>query len=453
MKELLLARSFVWSQTENKVHGSYLISVLGVVLGVTFLILTVGVYDSYVKKLETITFSVYPHILVLDGQNGRPGAAQPATTPVDPRRVENERCHRICRGQRVLNPDQAEGADRTADLPSTARLSDLEGILGELTGSSQASPLIMDEADFKCRFERGPQAFFEVRRLRLLGIEPLHGRYVPQVDLFVPGELLRRLNGASHSVILSEALAQSLFATTDVAGRAITIDRPGEAPVELRVLGSFSLGFHSISKNMAITSIATAQSLLGMEGKASYFGITLEDPYSSKQALEQLRGRLRSRSFQGSDWMSIASGDFQSIRLFRWILFLVLGMSFVITGLNIRNTLTIMTLERRRQIGILRALGLRDGSIRGVFVLIAVSIGLVGSLIGLLTGSSLSLYFGRWLDHKLMDFLPIHGVEMSFHPEAMLEVLGLVLLICLVTALLSVNRALQLDPVSCLIEE
>ena len=66
MKELLLARSFIWSQSDHKIQTSYLISILGVVLGVTFLILTIGVYDSYVKKLEAIAFSVYPHVLVFD---------------------------------------------------------------------------------------------------------------------------------------------------------------------------------------------------------------------------------------------------------------------------------------------------------------------------------------------------------------------------------------------------
>ncbi len=452
MKELLLARSFIWSQTEDKVHASYLVSVVGVVVGVTFLILTVGVYDSYVKKLETITFSVYPHILVLDGQRGG-DAAPSAPAPVNPRQAEKERCDRICQGQRILNPDQAESAGAD-DVTSASRLRVLEEVVGELETRAEVAPLIMAERDFSCRFESGAGQSTQVQRFRVLGVQPTTGLYVPQVDLFVPRRLLGRLADAGRpSVIVSEALADSLFATTEVAGRTITIDGIGENPLVLTVLGSFSLGFHSISRNMVITSIATAQTLLDMQGKASYFGISLRDPYTSRRALAQLRGRLRRQSFRASDWMSIAGGDFASIRLFRWILFLVLGMSFIITALSIRNTLTIMTVERQRQIGILRALGLRDVSIRAVFVLIAVSIGLLGSLIGLLLGSVLSLHFGHWLDEKLVGFLPIHGVEMTFHPVAMAQVLSLVLLVCLITALLSVNRALHLDPVTCLTEE
>ena len=74
-------------------------------------------------------------------------------------------------------------------------------------------------------------------------------------------------------------------------------------------------------------------------------------------------------------------------------------------------------------------------------------------MIGLLAGSLLSLYFGHWLDQRLMDLLPLYGVEVTFQPAALLQILVLVLATCLVTARLSVDRALQLDPVSCLIAE
>ena len=450
MKELLLTRSFLRSQTGRGIHSSFLISAAAVALGVTFLILTVGVYDSYVKKLETITFSVYPHILVLDERtaagNGEAASSGPVAAWTDA-----ERCQRICAGQTILNP-QAAGANGTRRA-ALARLADLRSTLGSETSSLHAAPMIMEERDFRCRFERQQSAVEEVRTLRIFGIDPRADRIVPQVDLFLPDGLLDRLEGEGAPVILSRDLARSLFGSEDAVGRTITVDRPGTSAMTLTVVGSFALGFHTISGNMVIASIATAQAVMEMEGEASYFGITLEDPYRSQSTLERLRGSLRRSSFNASDWMSIAAGDFQSIRLFRWILFLVLGMSFVITGLSIRNTLSILTLERRRQIGILRALGLRDASIRGVFLLLALAIGVSGSLFGLVCGSWLSLGFGRWLDRELAGILPIHGVEMTFHPAAMVQVLALVLLVCAVTALVAVRRALDLDPVHCLIEE
>ncbi len=450
MKELLLARSFVWSQTGHRIHTSFLISGAGVAVGVTFLILTVGVYDSYVEKLETITFSVYPHILVLDGEhNGGKGNSRAPDQVV---MSDGERCERICQGQTILNPIAAgeSNGDRRASL---ARLDALNSILNGAQRAAHPAPVILEEDDFSCRFERQGREIDEVRTFRILGIDLAADRLVPQVDLFLPAELLAKLQGDGGMVILSRGLAEGLFGAGEPAGRTVTVELPGSDPISLEVAGAFDLGFHAISENMLVTSLATAQTLLAMEGEASYFGVTLENPYDSGRLLERFRDPLAENSFSTSDWMNVARGDFESIRLFRWILFLVLGMSFVVTGFSIRNTLAILTLERRRQIGILRALGLRDASIRSIFLLIAGAIGVSGSVIGLFVGSLLSLRFGYWLDRKLEGLLPIHGVEMSLHPVAMAQVLMLVLLVCSVTAFLSVRRALDLDPVSCLTAE
>lgn len=452
MKELLLARSFIASPRGRGLHGSFVVSTVAVVIGASFLVLTMGVYDSYVEKLETITWSVYPHILVFERQQNGSGPAVAGTTEPG---AEDEICLRICRGETLLSDRSGDGG-RGAQLPSTERLADLRAVLddGGRTAHAHAAPLILDEDDFLCRFQRGAGSVSEVRHLRVLGVEAAASSPVPEVDRFVSPELLARLGDAGGpAVILSEELARSFFGDAEAAGRSLEILRPEAAPLRLEVLGTFALGFHTISRNMLIASLATAQSLLEIEGKASYFGVALDDAYASRATLERLRPGLRRHELTATDWTAIAGGDFSNIRLFRWILLLVLGMSFVITALSIRNTLTILTVERRQQIGILRALGLRDASIRMVFLLIALAIGVAGSLVGLALGSSLSLYFGHWLDQRLIDLLPVHGVEMSLQPGAMLEVLALVLASCAVTALFSVNRALELDPVACLTAE
>ncbi len=446
MQELLLARSFIAARGARRPHASYLVSALAVALGTSFLVLTLGVYDSYVQKLETITWSVYPHLLVFErpakGQGGAPAA------PIAPT-VDGDLCRRICRGD-PLGPEP--GAGRPIDLPAIDRLSEIQVELSEAGLAGRAAPLILEEKDLLCRFRAGAGEVIEMRNLRILGIETAAGRLVPEVDLFVPRELVARL-GQGPGVILSRELARSMFGDAEASGETLSVRRPGAEPLDLTVEGTFSLGFHTISRNMLVASLATAQELLGVDGRASYFGVALEDPYASGAAVEKLRRPLRRRSLSVSDWTKIAAGDFSNIQLFRWILIVVLGLSFVITGLSIRNTLAIITVERRRQIGILRALGLRNASIRRIFLAIALSIGLAGAVPGLFAGSLSSLYFGHWLDQALSDVLPVHGVEMSLQPAAMAQVLVLVLLSCAVTALLSVGRALELDPVTCLIAE
>ncbi len=448
MKELILARSFI-SAGKGHPHASYLVSTLAVALGTAFLILTLGVYDSYVDKLEAITWSVYPHLLVFDSRGDSPKSSGDEQLGLN----SSARCQQICDGETVWGHESLSEPGQ-GRLPEETRLADLQDVLEDIEPAAHTSPLILDEADFLLRFDRGRETAIEMRNLRILGIELNGPRLIPEIDLFVEPELLEHLRKDHRSsVLVSSELALDLWGTAVPSDQILEIVRPEGDPQRFHVLGTFSLGFHSISRNMLITQLDTAQSMLGLKGRVSYFGVHLDDPYGSGELLDRIRRPLRDQSFTGSDWTSIAGGDFSNIQLFRWILFTVLGLSFVITGLSIRNTLTIITVERRQQIGTLKALGLRDGPIRQIFLWIALSIGMLGAIPGLVLGSWLSFSFGRWLDQELVNILPIRGVEIGLQPEAAVQVLALVALSCIVTALLSVGRALALDPVSCLTSE
>jgi len=445
MKEILLTTAFLRSSRGGRVHTSFVVSALGVGIGVAFLMLTVGIYDSYAAKLESITFSVYPHVLVFDegGDESEPEELVPLS--------QEERCARICQGEVILNPEAAAEMDSRLRA-SQARSADLASALAGETGL-RIAPLVLEDSSFEVVTGGGrEEPSGRARNLRILGVEVGAGRPVPQVDLFLTPELLRALQDPG-TVVVSEALARSLFQTTRVEGQTLTLIQPGGGRFHLRLAGSFALGFHSLSETMILTSLPTAQALLGLEEEVSYFGIGLDEPYRSRRILDRTRESLGQLGFRATDWTAIAGGDFESIRLFRFILLLVLGTSFVITALGIRNTLALLTLERRRQIGTLRALGLRDSSIRGIFLLIASAIALAGAVPGLLAGSLASLSFGRWLDESLAGLLPIQGVEVTFHPAAMIEILGLMLAVSTLTALLSVRRALSLDAAACLVEE
>ena len=445
MKEILLARAFAGVGSPGGTGSSFVISTLSAAIGVAFLVLTLEVYDSYVAKLETVAFSVYPHILVFDTA---PASGAAGAEPHDPVASELEDCDRICAGARIVNPDELLPSGGSGREVEVKRLAPIRAQAEQLADVRQVSPLILEERDLPVSFQRDGSEHSEVQTLRVLGVDFKQEILIPNVDLFLDPSILRE-STARRPVLLSEELARSLFGDDRGAGQSLRVD-PGGGAIELTVSGTFALGFHTISMNMLIAPLPIAQELVSMEGAASYFGMSVSNPYRAERAAEEVRRRLAPESLGASSWSSLASGDFESIRLFRWIIFLVLGMSFLIVGLTIRNTLTILTLERRRQIGILRALGLRDQSIRVLFSLIALSIGLVGAFLGLVAGSLLSRWFGGWLDRQLLDFIPVSGVTIELNLPAMAQVSLLMVATCLATALLSVNRALELEAVDCL---
>lgn len=492
--EWTLARAFVGMGGSGRLHSSFVVSIVGVLLGVAFLVLTLGVYDSYVDKLETIAFALYPHVLLVDGQrlddtsedprpgdieaetadsaSDAPGSTAEAVAPRPPDATElaaNEVCDRICGGKIVLGAER--GVAASAGIRVTmARFAELEQALG-LAGSVDSetaavvAPVILEEGEMAlspvpgtATAETGVQASrrnperLPTRPVRVLGIDPGVSRLVPRVDLVLAPEQIERLKHEPGTVFLASALWQNIF-DAGAAPEHLRFESPEAAPIDLPLGGQFELGFHAVAHNLLITSLDTARSILDLGDEASYVGIALENPYRSRNYLDAMGGVFDRVDFRATDWTGVAGGDFESIRLFRWILFLVLGLSFLITALGIRNALAILTLERRRQIGILRALGSRDLSLRLIFLTIACGIGLVGAVPGAVLGSWLGIGFGRWLDQELAGILPLRGVEVVWQPVALGQVLALVLLVCALTSMVAVGRALEFDTVTCLREE
>ena len=473
--EWTLARAFVGMGSDSgRMHSSFVVSIAGVLLGVAFLVLTLGVYDSYVDKLETIAFALYPHVLLVDGQQLEPGTieAQPADSEVGECELDVEDgraalCNRICGGELVLGAERWE--TRAAGFGmTTARFVELEQALAGSADSRAAAvvaPVILEEHDLSLslhlrsatveasRQEPGRDlGRLSARPIRVLGVDPRASRLVPRVDLVLSPEQIEQLRREPGTVFLASALWRDI-PDVDATADSLQIARPGAAPLDLPLGGQFELGFHAVAHNLLITSLDTAREILDLGDGASYAGIALEDPYRSRTYLEAMEPVFGQVDFRAFDWTGVAGGDFESIRLFRWILFLVLGLSFLITALGIRNALAILTLERRRQIGILRALGARDRSLRWIFLIIACGIGLVGALPGAVFGSWLGGVFGRWLDQELAGILPLRGVEVVWQPMALGQVLALVLLVCALTSMVAVGRALELDTVTCLREE
>ncbi|MDY7091452.1 MAG: FtsX-like permease family protein [Acidobacteriota bacterium] len=460
--ERMLARAFAAGGGAGRLHSSFVVSIASVLLGVAFLVLTLGVYDSYVDKLETIAFALYPHVLLVDGQTLERASSAPEES-------DRELCERFCNGEVVLGAERWEHrsagvgvtADRFAELQRALKAAD--PVDSEV--AAVVAPVILEERELT--FVLGSRSasveaslgkpgegasLGEPRLVRVLGVDPEASRLVPRVDLVLDAQQVDQLKQEPGTVFLASTLWRDILGS-EAASDWLRLARPGDLPLALHLGGQFELGFHAVAHNLLITSLDTARSILSLGDEASYLGVVLKDPYQSRDYVDATKAMFHGAGFRAIDWTEVAGGDFESIRLFRWILFLVLGLSFLTIALGIRNTIAILIVERRRHIGILRALGVKDRSLRLIFLVIACAMGLAGAVPGALIGSWMGIAFGHWLDQELAGVLPLRGVEVVWQPVALAQVLSLVLLVCALTSAAAVRRALDLDPATCLREE
>jgi hypothetical protein len=134
---------------------------------------------------------------------------------------------------------------------------------------------------------------------------------------------------------------------------------------------------------------------------------------------------------------------------------LVAGVALIVAAIGIANTMLMGVLERMREIGVMKAIGARDGHIVAIFLVEGAVIGLVGGLLGLLLAWGFSGPGDAWMQSMLEKNTPIklHGSVFAFPPWL---VIGVPAFACLTTTLAAVypaRRASRVDPVAALRHE
>jgi putative ABC transport system permease protein len=136
---------------------------------------------------------------------------------------------------------------------------------------------------------------------------------------------------------------------------------------------------------------------------------------------------------------------------------IILLLVFIIAAVGISNTMLMAVYERVREIGMMRAMGMRDGSIRLAFLLEAGGIGLLGSAAGLALGAALNFYMVRWgidlsaIFGNMEIGYRVHSVfRAAWHPGALVGGLVFGVLASMVVSFIPSSRALRLGITDCL---
>ncbi|MDD5673334.1 MAG: ABC transporter permease [Chitinivibrionales bacterium] len=161
------------------------------------------------------------------------------------------------------------------------------------------------------------------------------------------------------------------------------------------VSGIFETGMYEYDLNLVYVSIASAQKLTGMTGVEG-IQIKTVDLYKADDIARRVKNALGGYPYTYLDWKSQNKSLFEWMRLEKIIIFIVISFIIIIAAFNIISSLYMMTLEKRREIGILMSMGSKARSIMRIFVLNGASIGFLGSTVGTLAGVALCLIQQHW---------------------------------------------------------
>jgi lipoprotein-releasing system permease protein len=162
-----------------------------------------------------------------------------------------------------------------------------------------------------------------------------------------------------------------------------------------RVAGIFHTGFYQYDSSMAFTSLADAQRLFGEPDVVSIISFKVDDLYRADQigrAIEQAAGP----GFLTTNWMEQNRPLFRALQLEQIVTFIVIGLIVCVAALNILTALTMMVMEKTRDIAVLMSFGVKPRQIRTIFLLQGLLIGFTGTILGLIAGYSLSWIGGHY---------------------------------------------------------
>ena len=224
-------------------------------------------------------------------------------------------------------------------------------------------------------------------------------------------------------IILGKDMADDLGATV---GSVVLVTSPqgeltpfGIVPKysRFRVAGIFNSGFYDYDFSWAFARLSDAQQLFGLGDEISVLEFKVDDIYQAGQiakGIEQAAGK----GFMATNWMEQNKAIFRALRLERLVTFITIGLIVFVAALNILISLTMMVMEKTRDIAVLMSMGTRKAQVRRIFVSQGVLIGVIGTAIGLVLGYTLSWAGGHY--HLLALAPEVYSIDyVPFAPRAM----------------------------------
>jgi lipoprotein-releasing system permease protein len=228
---------------------------------------------------------------------------------------------------------------------------------------------------------------------------------------------------AMPPIILGKDMADELGTTV---GSIVLVTSPqgeltpfGMVPKynRFRVVGIFNSGFYDYDSSWAFTRLSDAQQLFGLGDLVSVIEFKVDDIYKADEISRQLE-QAAGKGFMATNWMEQNKALFRALRLERLVTFITIGLIVFVAALNILISLTMMVMEKTRDIAVLISMGTRKSQVRRIFIAQGVLIGVVGTAIGLVLGYALSWAGGHY--HLLSLAPEVYSIDyVPFAPQAM----------------------------------
>ena len=284
------------------------------------------------------------------------------------------------------------------------------------------------------------------------GIDEVHIRQTLAVDRFIKkGELRFNLPDGREGILIGAKLARQLG--VDIGDKVyLFVFQPEEGYIKrprivtFTVTGLYDSGIADYDDVFIYTSLQAAQKLYDLGEKFSGYQIRLKDQ-SKVEAVTEYINKTLGYPYNALSWNDLHSNLFEWLRIQRIPILLIFGLIAVVAVFNIVSSIMMIVIEKTRDIGILKSVGMNNSQVKRIFLYEGLFIGVVGTL----AGFGLSILLGYLQNRFNLISIPADVYFMSSLP-VLLELRNFLIigLIAIASALLATlypsYKAVKLTP-------
>ena len=259
-------------------------------------------------------------------------------------------------------------------------------------------------------------------------------------------------------VVMGSRLAARMWAfpgdtLTLIAYDNLRFDLMGVPTPSIRsyeITGTFTTGMYDYDMKNIYVPIEAAQEQLGLlEGdRVGGLGVRVRDIDEADQVSDAIQAALGYPEFTATSWSVTNGALFNALKLEKLAMYLILTLIVVVAAFNIVSTLVMVVVDRTREIGILKSMGMTDRMVLRIFMIQGLSIGVIGTIAGTVLGLAIAWTLDTFEIIKIpaevyfVDKLPI-----SIHAGDVGMIVGVSFLIALLATIYPALQASRLQPV------
>ncbi|TGC09700.1 ABC transporter permease [Methanolobus halotolerans] len=281
----------------------------------------------------------------------------------------------------------------------------------------------------------------------LFGIDPEAENAVVNIEDDIVSGRLFELSRTNNGIVLGDNLAEDLDV---VVGDSVDAVIPTAGSRSFRVVGIFNSGTPA-DENTAYARFDTVRDLFGESGVASRINVRVQDPYQAEMIAQSVESET---GLDAVSWIEANSEILELLntqQVFVWIFY---GLIYMIAGFGVANTLITVVMDKKKEIGMLMAMGTSKKHITAIFLLESLILGTIGVLVGCVLGyAGIILLSSYEIDLPSEMYFGLTTLPLKVDLANFVYAIVFSFLINIIAAVYPARRAARLDPVEAIESE